>query len=211
MDTLLTPPTTTETPSAEAALSYEDFARLYADRHAEWEVGKVIIPVNNFRHQQVLIFLVNLFSTYLKARPVGQLMLAGFSMYVGPDQPAREPDLMVILNENLHKLGETRLNGTADVVVEVVSPESSARDYVTKFEEYQRLGIPEYWLIDPQRQVADIFRLDAQGLYRRSELDGQGRLVSHILAGFALPPALLWDENFPAGADLVALVQTMLS
>ncbi len=39
--------------------------------------------------------------------------------------------------------------GMADLVIEVVSDDSVARDRADKFYEYQTAGIQEYWIIDP--------------------------------------------------------------
>lgn len=72
---------------------------------------------------------------FLRFRPVGELLTAAFSTYVGDDQPAREPDLLVVLNENRDRIQQTFLKGSADIAVEIVSPESIARDRVNKFEE----------------------------------------------------------------------------
>lgn len=45
---------------------------------------------------------------------------------------------------------ETYLDGPADLVVGIVSPDSVGRDRGEKFYEYAQGGVPEYWLIDPQ-------------------------------------------------------------
>ena len=129
-------------------------------------------------------------------------------MKTSDHKPAREPDIMVILNAHLDRMRDTYIDGIADVVVEIVSPESDIRDYADKLTEYEAVGVPEYWLIDPQRQQAVIHVLEG-GRYRRAPLDAQGRLVSTVLPGFALDTALLWQQPYPGSITIVRLAEGM--
>lgn len=190
-------------------LSYAEFLAQFADTHAEWVDGKVILLVNNWQHQQILIFLTALLDTYLSLRPIGLLTIAGFQMKWSESSAGREPDLMLILNAHQDRIEENRLNGVADIAVEIVSPESRSRDYITKYDEYEQAGVPEYWLIDPDRQLADIYHLDEAGLYRRVEKNALHELISPLLPDFALDPAQLWGVP-PKGAAIYHLVQQML-
>jgi Uma2 family endonuclease len=130
-------------------------------------------------------------------------------MYLSDDKPAREPDLMIVLNDHLDRLRETYLDGIADLVVEIVSPESDERDHGKKFLEYEAFGIPEYWLIDPIRRAADSFALSDDRHYHRLPLNEQGRMASRLLAGFAFEPALLWRKTLPGATETLHLVSEM--
>ena len=110
-------------------------------------------------------------------------------MYLGDDKPAREPDLLVILNDHADRIKENRVEGAVDIAVEIVSPESTVRDRGDKFDEYEAAGVPEYWLFDPLRETADIYALGSDGRYHRRPLDGEGRVTSGLLPGFAIDPA----------------------
>jgi Uma2 family endonuclease len=57
------------------------------------------------------------------------------------------------------------LDGLADLVIEIISPESTSRDRGEKFYEYEMVGVRGYWLVDPQRELAEFYLLDAQGRY----------------------------------------------
>ena len=50
-------------------------------------------------------------------------------------------------SERLDRVHRTYLDGPADLVVEIVSPESAGRDRGEKYYEYEAAGIPEYWLL----------------------------------------------------------------
>lgn len=72
-------------------------------------------------------------------------------------QSGREPDLLFISNETAQRLTERKLEGAADLVIEIIFPESVRRDRYEKFDEYEEAGVREYWIIDPrpgkQRQI----------------------------------------------------------
>ncbi len=196
-------------------MSFQDYLKAYNSVegvHAEWVAGEVeLYPMgNNARHQDLLLLFANLFLLFLKRHRPGTVKLAGFPMYLGVDKSARQPDLLVILSEHFDLINETYLDGPADIVVEIVSPESDERDHGTKLIEYEAAGVPEYWLIDPLRRQAEVNVLGDDQRYHRSSLDEQGRLVSAILAGFKVDAALLWQETIEADLDTVsALVEQM--
>jgi Uma2 family endonuclease len=200
-----------ETVVAEG-VSFEDFLKTYGEQHAEWLMGKVILVVtNNTIHQQIQTLLVTLLNLFVSYRALGRVLSAGVPMYISDNQPAREPDILVILNVHLDRLKHNQLEGPADIAVEIVSPESVVRDRGDKFAEYQAAGVPEYWLIDPIHHDTNFWALNADGNYEPRPLDAQGRLTSAVLPGFMLDPVLLWRNEPPTGEELVALVQQMLA
>lgn len=199
-----------ETVVAEG-VSFDDFLKQYAEVHAEWLTGKVIlIGSKRTQHQLILGVLSNLVSYFLGFKNLGLILSAGVPMFIDNDLPAREPDLLVVLNEHRERIKTNRIEGPADIAVEIVSSESSKRDRGDKMDEYELAGVREYWLIDPLRHEASIYELGAEGRYHRRALDEQGHLTSGVLAGFTLDPALLWQDDLPAGPAFIELVQQMM-
>ncbi len=103
--------------------------------------------------------------------------------------------------DHLNRLKRTHLDGPADVAIEIISPESAGRDRGDKFYEYQDGGVPEYWLIDPDRKTADFYQRDDAGLYRTVAPDADGYYTSRALAGFRLRVAWLWQDPLPDPVD----------
>lgn len=190
-------------------VSWEEFLTRFAEVHAEWHDGKVILVANNTIHNTLLSFLVTLLNLYLGLKNLGRMLPAGVPMRVGEGKPRREPDLMVILNEHLDRIKENYIDGAADLVIEIVSPKSDECDYGDKRVEYEAAGVREYWLFDPIRKETSVFILGEDGRYHRLSPNAEGSYVSMLLPGFALPVDLIWRDPLPAGADLIALVQGM--
>jgi Uma2 family endonuclease len=167
-------------------MSYEEFlAWSLDDTHAEWVDGEVIVfmPPKD-RHQDIVQFLVALLSSYVSFYGLGKVRSAPFEMRL--ERSAREPDILFVSQANLHRLTAERLQGAADLVVEVVSEESQHRDRVQKFEEYQSAGVREYWLIDSRPEVEpEFYVLNDSGKFERAVLEA-GVFRSRVLAGFWL-------------------------
>lgn len=194
-------------------VSYEDYRVRFDGQHTEWVMGYVIEKdmTNNTPHNRLIHFLSFLFTSFMLYRGIeGEVLLAGITMFLGNDKPAREPDLMIVLGDKVAKITPQHLEGAADLCVEVVSPESIERDRVKKLKEFEAAGVAEYWLADPLKPELLVYALNAAGHYEPVKPDAEGKIASKILPGFVIDPTLLWRSQLPAGAELKALVQSML-
>ncbi len=171
------------------------------DTLAEWvaipgtDVGEVVMtsPASN-KHQDISGFLESVARSFVETHNLGVVRSAPFQMKL--EHSGREPDLLFVAAEHLDRLKPTYLDGPADLVVEIASPESAERDRGTKFYEYARGGVPEYWLIDPQAQWVEFHRLE--GTHYRLAFGGrEGRYESLMLPVFWLRVEWLWQTPLP--------------
>jgi len=179
-------------PAQPRRMTYEEFlAWADEDTLAEWVNGEVVMtsPASD-RHQEIVLFLGQIIGLYVEQQGSGRILISPFQMKL--ERSGREPDLLFVAREHLDRLKETYLDGPADLVVEIVSPESLGRDRGEKFYEYEQAGIPEYWLIDPQREQAEFYQLDERGRYRLIWPDAEGVYRSKVLEGFWLQVDWLW-------------------
>ena len=180
-------------------MSYEEFLEWTdEDVHAEWVDGEVTImsPASN-RHQLISRFLLMILQAYCEACDLGEVLAAPFQMKIATRPAGREPDVLFVAKENLNKLKPSYLDGGADVVVEIISPESQARDRGDKYYEYEKASIPEYWLIDPTRKQAEFYLLGEDGIYRLAPIDADGKFHSRALPELWLELKWLWQEPLP--------------
>jgi Uma2 family endonuclease len=98
------------------------------------------------------------------------------------------------------------VRGPADLVIEVISPESEWRDRYDKFQEYAAGGVQEYWLIDPEQELAEFYVLDAEHQYQKQSLDVEGRYWSRMLPNFWIKPEWLWRNSLPVSALILKTV-----
>ncbi len=210
---MTTAPITTPSPPQEyrrLRMSYEDLqAWASEDIHAEWVNGEVIVQMPpKSEHPYLVAFLIELLNPFIRLFNLGRLLAIPFEMRATPDGPAREPDVLFVAAENPSRLTRERLNGPADLVIEIVSDDSVYRDRVDKFDEYEAAGVREYWIIDPRPggrgQRADFWVLDEKGRYRAGQIT-EGIYRSTVLMGFWLRLDWLLAETLPD--PLTALAQ----
>ncbi len=182
-------------------MSYDEYiAWADEDVHAEWVDGEVIVQMPPYDvHQIVLNFLNHLLAQYVEFQELGVVLIAPFEMRLLSEKSARQPDILVVTTESLGRLSRERLEGPADLVVEIVSRDSVRRDRHDKLHEYRRAGVREYWVVDPRpgRNRADFYRLDAAGEYELYATDEDEQVASAVLPGFWLRPSWLWLESKP--------------
>lgn len=192
-------------------VSLEDYMERYTD-YGEWLEGAVIrVAPSEFKHMTLIKYLTHLIDAFFAFRPIGILYAQPFVMRL-PAFPKRrrEPDLFIVLNTNTHERKDTYMDGPADICIEIVSEESAVRDHGDKFVEYEKGGVPEYWIIDPLRTETRFYRLNSAGRYSRQNEDADGNYYTPALPSFALHVATLWQEPLPNYAEIYEAVKTML-
>ena len=179
-------------------MTYEEYLEwLDEDTFAEWVDGEVgfMSPVTG-EHQDLLGFLYALFRFVVESRQSGAIRTEPFQMKTGPDLPGRSPDILFLARENAGREKPTFLDGPADLVVEIVGPDSRTRDRKTKRAEYERGGVREYWIVDPRRDQAEFLALNPEGRYQALPIE-TGIVRSVVLDGLWLDVGWLWQEPLP--------------
>jgi Uma2 family endonuclease len=189
----------------EGKLTFEEFLEWGDDTTwSEWVDGAVIVASPASRpHQDIGSFLETMLRVYVEAHRLGIVLRAPFVMRLREVSRAREPDILLVAKERLHLLGHTHLDGPADLTIEITSAESIGRDRGEKFVEYEQAGVPEYWLIDPERRQAEFYQLGPDGRYRLAELELGGVYRSRVVPGFWLRVDWLWQEPLPAVLEVL--------
>jgi len=199
----INPETSTSTvasPFVQQKLTYEEFLREYDGQYAEYVDSEVIKPVSvTKKHNELTQFLSSIFQFYVEAKNLGKIYSEPYQMKMTLDEKikGREPDIFFVKTENFDRVREQFFDGAADLVVEIISPESVARDTQDKFEEYEAAGVKEYWLIDSNRRTANFYGFDETGKYRLLPISADGRFESDVIEGLWIKTEWLWQETLP--------------
>ena len=186
-------------------LTYEEFLNWEGEnQHVEWVNGKVIFmsPVSA-KHQEIGLFLLSVLKYFVEAHRLGNVLYDPFQMKTGAALPGRAPDILFVATANLGRLKPNHLEGPADLVVEIISPGSRTVDRGEKFYEYEQGGVPEYWLIDPDRKQAEFYQRADDGIYRLAPVNEEGRYHSKALEGLWLNADWLWQRPLPPVLDVL--------
>jgi len=147
----------------------------------------------SFTHQQLLQELFQLFYQFVNIDKKGSLILAPFDVILDENNVV-QPDLLFVAKDHEDRIRERGVFGCPDLVVEIVSKSSIIRDYVEKKEDYERFGVREYWIIDPQNKFIQVFHLEGNKFKTYSSADGEEHLkaMSSVLTGLEIN----WPDLF---------------
>lgn len=193
---------TPERADERLTMTYDEFLDWVGeDAHAEWVDGEVIVFMPPFvRHQRIVVFLTALLELYSRLRDLGDVYVAPTEMRLSMARSSRQPDVLFVSREHRDRVNERRVEGPADLVVEIVSDDSVTRDRRDKLLEYQRAGVLEYWIVDARegREVFDPFTLTDRGVFQLISPDSDGRIHSAVLPGLWIDPEWLWQDPLPS-------------
>ena len=140
---------TTKTPQ-QSKLTYADYVQIPEDgyQHEIINGEHYVNPAPNLYHQTVSRLIQFILYAQIELRNLGVVFDAPCDVQLSPHD-ILQPDLAVVLTNRQHILTPTKIKGTPDLVVEILSPSTESRDRELKRERYQAAGVPEYWIVDP--------------------------------------------------------------
>jgi Uma2 family endonuclease len=151
------------------------------------------------RHLQATQRLFRLFDLRVAKRRCGKVR-AERAMTVFPRNDY-EPDIVYFGPSKAPLIGPDTLKyPIPDLIVEVLSPSTEARDRGVKFEDYASHGVGEYWIIDTVAETVELYRLAGQS-YPAVDRQADGVLRSDVVPGFEVPVRAVFDD----GVNLEAL------
>ena len=134
-------------------LTIEDYWGLPEDgkRYEILEGMLEVTPSPLVEHQNVVGNLFGLLWTFLQSSPCGKVLQAPMDVILS-DETVCQPDLLFVRSSRASEVIQDRVRGAPDLVVEVLSPATAARDLSTKKQIYARHRVSEYWIVDPRAQ-----------------------------------------------------------
>jgi Uma2 family endonuclease len=115
-------------------------------------------PAPSTSHQGLVSTLAGHFFNYQNKAKTGLYFVSPIDVYLN-SKNAYQPDIVFILNENLNIIKENGIYGAPDLVVEVLSKGTEDFDKTTKYKNYEKAGVKEYWIVDTQTKTCTGFQL----------------------------------------------------
>ena len=169
-------------------LTYDDYCLLPSDgkRYEIIEGELFVTPAPNFAHQRIVTRLTRFLSAFADDNRLGEVFVSPFDV-VFSQFDVVEPDILYVSKARSSVLTDKNVQGSPDLVIEVLSPSTTKVDRTTKLKLYARFGVEEYWIIDPEGPAAEVYRREKGGLEFAATLDARGLLASPLFPGFSLP------------------------
>ena len=163
--------------SLPKAFRYSDYLKLPDDDNL-YEIlkGELVGRTSPNRvHQRCSIRLSVILSLHVTQHELGEVYTAPFDVILDPENSDPEilvkPDLLFVSKGRLQIITSENVQGSPDLIVEILSPSTANTDRDQKFKIYQEAKVSHYWIIDPAAQTLEEYILPS---------DGYCRCTSHV-------------------------------
>lgn len=170
--------------------TYEDYL-LFPDngkRHELIDGEHFMTPAPSTKHQKISSNLHRIISYFVYEKDLGILFSAPTDVVLS-DQDVVEPDLLFVSSARSSIITEKNIQGAPDLAVEIISETTRKTDEIIKRKLYERHGIPEYWIVDPELETVKVYRMTDQGYIRSAELSSESNntLTTPLLPDLRIP------------------------
>ena len=175
-------------------LTYQDYVALEGDERYELMDGELIlVAAPSEDHQTVIMELGYRMHAFVRENDLGRVIQAPYDVLF-TDTEVVQPDLLFVSKDRYHIRTPANIQGAPDLVVEVLSPSSSRRDWREKRDLYALHGVSEYWIIDPTNRLVWIMQLQ-DGVLEIDQTCADGDTVeSTAIEGFSIEVADLFVD-----------------
>jgi Uma2 family endonuclease len=137
--------------------TYKDYQELPEGAPYQLINGDLVMtPAPNTYHQRISKRLERELLK-LEERGAGEVLHAPTDVYFS-DTETYQPDILFISKERLAIIGEQRIEGAPDLIMEILSPSTAYYDLKAKMRVYENSGVREYWVIDPMEKSIEIYQ-----------------------------------------------------
>jgi len=183
--------------SGKVVFRYSDIESL-----PEWPEGPLIeliqgdifmVPSPNLRHQQIVMKLGRAISEFLGNQPIGTVFNVPVDVILSENDVVI-PDVLVVLDQQKQVLRKENIQGTPDFIAEVLST-NTRLDKEIKKDLYEKHGVKEYWIVDPEHETIEIFLLGTDGKFKQGAVHSskEKAVTSTILHGLTIFPRDLFN------------------
>jgi Uma2 family endonuclease len=167
-------------------LTYADYAQLPEGAPYQLIDGELVMsPAPTPYHQRISIRLGYALMGFVREQHLGEVLMAPVDVYLG-EVHTFQPDLLYLAQERLSRIGEQRIEGAPDLVIEILSPATAYYDLKVKAHVYAETGVREYWVVDPVEKSIEVYENGGGHFDLIMRADGAGAVASNLLDGFTV-------------------------
>ncbi len=167
-------------------LTYQDYVKLEGDERYELLDGELLLVGSpNENHQIASMKIGYRMYSFVEENDLGQVFHAPYDVLF-TDTDVVQPDILFVSNEREHIRTPANIQGAPDLIVEILSPSSSRRDWRDKRELYATHGVKEYWIVDPTNRIVWVMLLQAGSLVEQGAYGEGDTVTSTTLEGFSV-------------------------
>jgi len=182
--------------AVQVKFTYDDYLLFPDDgkRHELIDGEHHMTPSPSERHQRISLTIAHRIATHLDQHPTGRFYTAPFDVVLSTTDVV-QPDLLFVSSARSSILTAQNVQGAPDLVVEILSEATRKTDEIIKRKLYERFGVPEYWIVDPELEIIKVYRITGQGYRRVAELsrEADDALATPLLPDLSLPLSKIFE------------------
>lgn len=158
-------------------------------RHEIIDGEHYVNPAPSTYHQTLSRRIQFALYSIIELQHLGQVFDAPVDLQLG-DHNIVQPDIVVVLAKHQHIITPTKIKGTPDLIIEILSQSTIENDQILKRRIYEAAGVPEYWIVDPfEHTVTQLIR-GSQGTFKATMQDKL--VVASILPNVSVGLSRVW-------------------
>lgn len=143
-------------------------------------------PPPSVSHQHTASDLLTRMRKHALDKGLGQVYTSPIAVKLPVQEVPLQPDIVYISVNNLNIIGEEEIDGTPDLVVEILSPSNWTYDRGKKQEVYRQAGVKEYWIVDYRKRTVEVLVLEEGDYVLQNQYGVGDTAVSVILTDFSV-------------------------
>lgn len=175
-------------------LDYDDYASMPEDgKRYEILDGELVVTASPVtRHQRVLRDLEFALHAHVSAHELGEVFFAPLTVVLDPHTIV-EPDLVFVSKARSAILKERFIEGAPDLLIEILSPSTAARDRGAKAKLYAQFGVDEYWIVDPDARTLEVFERAGKTFRASGTFHDSDTFAPRLLPGLTIALSSVWS------------------
>jgi len=175
-------------------LTYEDYLTFPDQDGIRKEIieGELFIsPAPAMKHQSISKKIFKMLDDFITKHNLGEVWYAPCDV-IFSNINVMQPDILFILNENHEILTALNIKGAPDLIVEILSPSTVENDRIYKKLVYEKFGVKEYWIVDPQEEMIEVWSLEDARFQMFHQAKKNDKLRSKLLGKLELDLSLVF-------------------
>ncbi len=168
-------------------MTYDEYCLLPEDRN-QYELfdGELVMtPSPSREHQKIVLRFARFLADHVEKESLGEVYISPLDAIFDP-YTVLQPDILFVSKERLAEVEKERIEGTPDIVVEVLSPSTFHKDLRRKMTVYSRFRVQEYWIVDPEMNTIELYCQGKEGLELARRFSAEETFQSRLLSGFRI-------------------------
>lgn len=165
--------------------TYSDYAKLPEGAPYQLIGGRLIKESAPVPYHQMISKNLGfaLYEFVEKENDLGKIFFSPIDVYF-EEKEVYQPDIIFISRKRLNLIGEKKIDGAPDLIIEILSPSKAYYDLSHKEMIYAKHGVKEYWVVGQHENSIEIFTNKQQEFVSYSKVISEGTVKSKILKGF---------------------------